>query len=309
MGYDTVGNNQNEMLIQPSKVESPNPTVSTLPCEVGHKGIIVFSKGWFKIHRKLWESGDFKDEVFSEREAWMWIIANANFKENKVVYNEELVKLDRGQLVTSIRRLAGVFKWGRQRIDTFLKRLQKSKTLSIHKVRHRYTLITVCNYDSYQDEENENMTPPSHRADHRHDTAMTRGIPGQKNDKECKERKERKEPLMSNPSDVDDTRVETKSQLINKEVQEIYDFYIEQSGRNPNQYRLTDKRKRHIRARLKEFTKTQISFAIQGMLKNDFMQGDNENGTKYLDLDIVVRSTEQCEKWSNKFLAERDKEK
>lgn len=91
-------------------------------------------------------------------------------------------------------------------------------------------------------------------------------------------------------------------------VKEIYDFYIEVSERDSKLYMLTDKRKIKIKARLKEFNKTDISQAIQGMLSDKYMQGDNDKGIKYIDLDYVIQSTEKCEKWRNRFLEERDKQ-
>ena len=37
--------------------------------------------GWVLIHRDVWLSDGFEDEPFSQREAWIWIIAHAAWKD------------------------------------------------------------------------------------------------------------------------------------------------------------------------------------------------------------------------------------
>ena len=42
------------------------------------------SKGVFAVSREIWDDPDFADEPFTQREAWMWLIGAACWKDQKV---------------------------------------------------------------------------------------------------------------------------------------------------------------------------------------------------------------------------------
>ena len=130
---------------------------------------------------------------------------------------------------------------------------------------------------------------------------LPKGYTNPESESESESETETETTSMSNPTDVDRDVDLKKSQY--KDIQEIYDFYIVQSERDPKLYKLTKLRKDKIKARLKDgFTKNDISKAVQAVLSDKFMQGENDRNTKYIDLEYICRSTEITEKWRNVFI-------
>ena len=92
---------------------------------------------------------------------------------------------------------------------------------------------------------------------------------------------------------------EDKRRLNNNivEIQKIYDLYISKFNKNPNQYRLTDKRKSKIKARLVDAGPDMLVSAIERSSVDPFYAGDNDRGWS-ADLDYITRSYENVEKLS-----------
>lgn len=83
----------------------------------------------FAVDRGLWTDPDFADEPYSEREAWVWLIGAAAWRESRVRGNAHPVTLVRGEFSFSVRFLAQKFQWTVSRTDRFLHRLLKRDML------------------------------------------------------------------------------------------------------------------------------------------------------------------------------------
>ena len=106
--------------------------------------------GYVKLHRGWANGGFFKDEPFTEREAWIWLIENAAWKDHdRTTPHGVLMSIKRGQIHTSDRALSKAWKWDRKRVSRFIKRLENGAMVRA-KSDPLGTLITVCNYDKYQ---------------------------------------------------------------------------------------------------------------------------------------------------------------
>jgi hypothetical protein len=107
-------------------------------------------KGWISLHRKLLENPLLKTrQRFSRREAWIWLLLKANYEANKFAIGSDIYQLKAGQMITSQKKLCAIFKWGNSRLRTFLKLLENDGMIRF-KPTNKLTLITICNYDSYQ---------------------------------------------------------------------------------------------------------------------------------------------------------------
>ncbi|MEC9067829.1 helix-turn-helix domain-containing protein [Pelagerythrobacter marinus] len=95
--------------------------------------------------------------------AWFWLIANAAWKPTTTRIKGETITLQRGELSFSQRFLAE--KWGmsKSRVDRFLADLRaegmiatrsKNGATAGHKAGQGQSIITICNYEKYQDPEN-----------------------------------------------------------------------------------------------------------------------------------------------------------
>jgi len=70
--------------------------------------------------------------------------------------NGRPIKVMRGELVTSIVKLANIWRWGRKKVSNFLNYLEKSGMMEQERTSE-YTLVRIVNYESYQgDDEKRN---------------------------------------------------------------------------------------------------------------------------------------------------------
>jgi hypothetical protein len=107
------------------------------------------SGGVFAIARNIFEHDMFEPEPFTEREAWIWMIREAAWKPRRVRVGKKLCDLDRGQLATSMRFMAGKWQWAEARVRRFLKKLKSDAMIEVVSDALA-TQITICNYNNYQ---------------------------------------------------------------------------------------------------------------------------------------------------------------
>lgn len=108
--------------------------------------------GWIKIHRDIVNHWIYQDAV--KFQWWIDLIMMASWEESKVLVGNQLVTLQRGQLIGSYASLAK--KWGvsKDKVMAFLGLLQRDSM--IHKAtQHNVSIVTICNYESYQDNDSE----------------------------------------------------------------------------------------------------------------------------------------------------------
>lgn len=128
--------------------------------------------GWISLHRSIENHWTFKENrKFSKFEAWIDILLMVNHKDKKIVLGNELVFVKRGQKITSIRKLCERWSWSNNKVKHFLKLLEDDGMLIV-KSDAKKTLLTVVNYDIYQNEDLEkrrksdtNATQMHHESD------------------------------------------------------------------------------------------------------------------------------------------------
>ena len=100
--------------------------------------------GWIKLHRSLlkWEWHD-DPNTFC---LWVHLLLMANHDEQKW----HGMVIPRGSLLTGRKKLAEETGLTEQSVRTSLIKLEKSQNLT-NKSTNKFTLITICNYDTYQD--------------------------------------------------------------------------------------------------------------------------------------------------------------
>jgi hypothetical protein len=90
----------------------------------------------------------------TEREAWMWMIAQAAWSETKHLVGGELVKVGRGCFMVTLREMQSKFMWASdKRVRNYLQKLENHKMIAVLVVGERNarkTHVTVCNYEEYQ---------------------------------------------------------------------------------------------------------------------------------------------------------------
>lgn len=90
----------------------------------------------------------------SEREAWIWIISRAAWKETRHRIGTEMVVVHRGSFLTTLREMQLAWLWRSDtRVRTFLRRLESDKMIEAKtnaKGNAQKTHIRVCNYEVFQ---------------------------------------------------------------------------------------------------------------------------------------------------------------
>ena len=125
--------------------------------------------GWISLHRKILENPILnRSRVYSNFEAWIWLLLKANHKDNKFMLGSELIKVKKGSMITSQKKLCRQFRWGSTKLRNFLKVLQKDKMILL-KTNTQATHISICNYESYQDSQISNKTQTKPKQ-HTHNT-------------------------------------------------------------------------------------------------------------------------------------------
>lgn len=124
--------------------------------------------GWIKIHREIADHWIFQD---AEKFKW-WIdmLFLASYEANRVNVGNRITEVKRGQFLGSLAFLSK--RWGvsKERVINFLRLLQSDGMIDKSSDKN-ITLITICNYESYQDvSDNLPDNLPYHPADNLPDT-------------------------------------------------------------------------------------------------------------------------------------------
>jgi hypothetical protein len=109
-------------------------------------------QGWITLHRKIEENELWLSEPFTRGQAWVDLLLIANHKPQLLYKRNIPITIERGQVGWSQEKLAKRWKWGRKKVETFLKTLENAQQIKLEK---KYTLsrIIIINYDKYQQKE------------------------------------------------------------------------------------------------------------------------------------------------------------
>ena len=107
------------------------------------------SNGWICLHRKMTKHWLWQD---AERfRAWAAILMHVNHSAAKVLIKGELIELQPGQSAMSQTSWAKLFGWERKRVSRFFE-LLKSDSMITLKTSSVTTILSVCNWETYQGE-------------------------------------------------------------------------------------------------------------------------------------------------------------
>ncbi len=214
--------------------------------------------------------------------AWFWLVANAAWRPTRVRIKGETVTLERGELSFSVRFLAENWKWSKSKVDRFIADLReegmistrsKNGTANENKPGQGQSIITICNYNKYQD-------PEQSEWDNSGTTTGTTA--GQQRDKEEQGNKLtiEEEPKGSSPSAPD-------RQSDHADIFSAWNAMAARSGLQPI-IKLSDKRSKALKARLADHGLSEILRAIDQIPKSRFLLGANDRGWK-ADFNFLIK--------------------
>jgi hypothetical protein len=167
-------------------------------------------EGWIKLHRKFltWEWFDKSEMVH----LFLYLLLKANHENN--IWQG--VEIKRGQLITGRKILSKDTGISEQSIRTCMNRLKLTNELTI-KTTNKYTIITICNYDSYQTVNNNNNQQINQQSTNNQPTINQQSTTNKNEKNEKNEKKiyipdfsEFKKYVLENNPDIDIISLENK---------------------------------------------------------------------------------------------------
>lgn len=108
-------------------------------------------KGWIKVYRQIQDNALWKsDSPFDYRSAWIDLIMMANVKQKEVLYRGQTTIVKRGDVYTSIRKLAARWHWSTGKVSRYLNNLVKLEMVKKIKSTKSATHLSLVNYEDFQ---------------------------------------------------------------------------------------------------------------------------------------------------------------
>lgn len=80
--------------------------------------------GWIKLHRKITDHWLWEDKPFARGQAMIDLLILAGYNDQSKYIDGNLETVERGSVVTSIRRLCDRWGWSNSKVVKFLKTLE-----------------------------------------------------------------------------------------------------------------------------------------------------------------------------------------
>lgn len=122
--------------------------------------------GWIKLYNQTLDSDFWQiDQPFSYRDAFIHVLLSANWRPGITNKNGHTLQIQRGQWLTSIRKLGELFHWDKHKVYQWLKFMAETGMITSESVGFG-TLLTVVKYDFYQGDVDTVTHTPTHEPAH-----------------------------------------------------------------------------------------------------------------------------------------------
>ena len=212
-------------------------------------------QGYIKLYRQITDNPVWADS--DKLKLWLMCLMKATHDEKTQVVGNQIIELKAGQFITGRSALSDEFNRDvkkDRRVDgltlfRWLSLFEKMEMLNIKKT-NKYSLVTVLNWDKYQGQRTSNEQQLNNKR-----TSNEQQLNTNKNDKNVKNVKnEKKEDIC---------------------YQQIADMYNNTCVSFPRLTKLSDARKKAIKARLKTYTADDLQKAFTLAEQSDFLKGAN----------------------------------
>ena len=121
-------------------------------------------EGYVRLHREIINNPIFKKPLINH--LFVYCLLRANHKDNKIVFNCQVVEVERGSFICGRKKLSEATGETEQNVRSALKTLQNLGMVQISttKSTSKYSYITVCNYNDYQYNGEEGNQQTNHEA-------------------------------------------------------------------------------------------------------------------------------------------------
>ena len=212
--------------------------------------------GFVKLYRSMldWEwYGDVNVKIL-----FLHLLLKTNYEPKKW----QGMEIERGQFVTSVKNLSEEVGLSEQQIKTALKKLKKTGEIEL-KTTNKFTLIKLVNFSKFQRVGLEDNKQKKNKEQTNSNQITNDKLSNNNQVTTTKEREEIKE---------NKEREETKN---NSVYQLIVDMYNDTCVSFPKCTKLSEARKKGLRARLRKYTVEDFKLMFEKAEKSDFLKGAN----------------------------------
>lgn len=143
-------------------------------------------EGWIKLHRRLIKHWIWNNDKYLK--AWVYCLFRANHQSNTILIGSTLIELKPGEFITSIGNFSNDVNMTPQMVRTFWGLLEMDKMINKESTS-KSTKITICNYDGYQHEQQDNNKPITNQQQtNNKPTTTDKNVKNVNNEKEVKTR-------------------------------------------------------------------------------------------------------------------------
>jgi len=122
--------------------------------------------GYIRLYRKIIENALFKNKPAAWFKIWIYILIRANWRGSVFRPRQgESITVPAGSLVTSLEKLGTHAGLTKEHARRCLEYLERTQTVTLRRTHH-WTMITVVNWTTYQQHEDEPQHPEHHAEHH-----------------------------------------------------------------------------------------------------------------------------------------------
>ena len=229
--------------------------------------------GWIKIDRSIVNHWLWSDAEYLKW--WLDLLVMAAYEERKVLHDSHIITLRKGEMIASVGQLQTRWKKNHQTILRFLKLLQDEKMITRRVVYRQTSILSICNYESYQ-------IYDDNRAYSITDSIVYNNIKNIKNNNISSSLRSED---SSDKSDPEGEKFDFKFFL------DFFNSELESCGAIiPRLKVISQDRKNHILARLREYGAEQLTEMVKKAARSDFLNGNNSKGW-IADFSWLIRPT------------------
>ncbi len=191
--------------------------------------------GWISLHRKIQECDLWlADEPFDRRSAWIDLLLMANYEDKSIIFDGHKIMVQRGQYLTSVRKLSAKWGWGKNKTLAYLRLLEECEMIT-READSRRTLITIVNYGIYQNEDVEQRTVTGQSKDSHGTVTGRRQATNNNINNDNNDNNDNKKSSKFVPPTLEEVRSYCQERKNNVDAGKFIDFYASKGwmvGRN-----------------------------------------------------------------------------
>lgn len=111
--------------------------------------------GWLKLYRSILDSAVFQDAEILK--VWIWLLCNVAFEQHDTICYGKVITLKPGQIATGRKKISQCTDLNENKVYRALNALKSLGNIEI-KATNKYSIITVVNWDKYQEENGKRTT-------------------------------------------------------------------------------------------------------------------------------------------------------